>query len=203
MKEPRIDLIILGVIFLAYISVPSLSQDSMAYSNRQWHFEVTIPASWHYTEASQLQAHDEAERQRVQFAEDAGLVVTISKFPINTNIDFNPNINISAKSIMIDPPPRNDNQIIRYAKNILLSMVNPGNNSDIEELKFNGLLGVKTIYLYQLPSQKGLYDIFTILTILIDKKTNNCFIITSSCLENTKSEYESLFNEVVKGFRLS
>jgi len=189
--------------FVNYILPSADAQDLKTYFDDIWGFRVSIPANWHYTTSSQIiaQADQGDQPQKAQIVRDTGLVVTISEFSLDAPVKFNPNINIAAKNIELTPKPRHEKQIIDYAKNILSATIKTTDLKNIKEIRINGLVGVEAVYRYQLPTTKEVLNIFGKTTILIDRQSNNYFILTASCLFEKNKEFMDIFNDVIKSFR--
>ena len=198
-------ILILYVSCTIFLVISSTRAESIkVYSNKNYGFSINIPEDWYVTEVDQIieQSNKKVEQsQKLELIKEAGLVVSISKFSFNQRVDFNPNINISTKKIEFSPKP-NTAQILNYAKQILLSLVQQKKELDVREIKFNGVIGVEATYEYQLSHNNKNINIFALTNVLIDQKTNNYFIIVASCLKEKSNEFEKLFRETVKSFKL-
>lgn len=197
-------LIFICIIYCVFFLASSVNaQNLQVYSNQDWHFQINIPPKWHFAEANQLveQSDKAKQHQKSDLIKGSGLIVNISKFPFNQKIDFNPNINISAKNIEISPK-LNTVQLVDYAKQILFSLVQQKEKLDVKDVKFNKLVGAETAYEYQLSNNSKMIDIFALTTVLVDKQTNNYFIIVASCPKGNSSEYQELFEQTIRTFKL-
>ena len=194
-------IIILLVVF--FISPLAQAESLSVYTNKDLNFQISLPQEWYLTELSPLieRFNQEKQYQQADFIKKSGLIVSASQFPPNQKADFNPNINISSRNIEIAPTPKR-NQLIAYAKQILLSLVPKGNNLVAEEIYFNNLIGVQASYQYQLSNNNTILNISALTTIIIDEQTNNYFIIVASYSNESSKEYEDLFKETVKSFKL-
>lgn len=195
---------ILGISCTIFFLIPLVkAQNLKVYSNKDWGFSINIPEDWYFTEANQIieQSNKDKQSQKLELIKESGLIVSISKFPFNQKVDFNPNINISAKNIELSPKP-NTTQIVDYAKQILLSLVQQKKGLSVREVKFNGVIGAETAYEYQMFHNNKNINIFALTVVLIDQRTNNYFIIVASCLKEKSNEFEKLFRETIRSFKL-
>lgn len=179
------------------------AESSSVYTNKDWRFQIDLPAGWYLTETDSLieRFNQEKQYKQADFINKSGLVVSASQFPSDQKAEFNPNINISSRNIEIAPAP-NRSQLMAYAKQILLSLVPKGNNLAVDEISFNSLIGVQSTYHYQLSGNNKILNVLALTTIIIDEQANNYFIIVASCPEESSKIYEDLFKDAVRSFKL-
>lgn len=172
------------------------------YTNKKWNFQINLPQGWHYIERDQVIKQIKGLNQEsYELLRKSELIVNISEYPFGSGVGFNPNISISARNIVITPQPATDNQIVEYAKKLLLSLGKGGNITDIQQGKVNELISVSSDYEYQLQSSNGPVSISNSSTILISKATNNFFIITATCKKENKELYSPIFKVEIASFK--
>jgi len=179
------------------------AEDSQsAYANHEWNCQINVPPGWHCIEGKQIvQKIKDLGRDSHELVEKSGVIVNISEYPFGSKVDFNPNINISAKNIVITSQPATERQIVEYAKKVLLSLVPSGSISDIQQGKVNDLISISSEYEYQLQASQGTVNISNLSTILVSKTTNNYFIIIATCKKQEEEKYFPIFKTEIASFK--
>lgn len=173
-----------------------------AYINKEWDFQINIPYGWYYTEGKQIvEQIKELCQESHELVQKSAVIVNISEYPFGSKVDFNPNINISARNVVTAPQLVTEGQLIERAEKLLLSLSKSGNTSDIQRGNVNGLISISSEYEYRLQSSKGTIDISNLSTIIISKSINNYFIITATCKKEDKEKYFAIFNTEIASFK--
>jgi len=184
-------------LFLWFVLTNAIGETQESYINNEWGFRVSIPKGWYVTEAStilqSLESQQNISSEALTAIKNSGLVINISEYPFASKVGFNPNLNISAKNISIEPKPSSDKEILNFAKQILSSMFT-GREHGFQEVSINGFVGINSSYKYL---TKDNVEIKNEIVILIDKDKNNYFIATFGYKDK---EYIDIFKRCIESF---
>ena len=173
-------------------------EEYKVYTNVQWNFQIDIPKSWNITEADEIikamESRQDISPQALEAIKNSGVLVNISQFPFASTIDFNPNFNISAKNIEVEPKPIDDKDILDFAKKILSSIFK-GEKCSFNKVNFNNFIGINSSYKAML---KDNLEVISEIVILIDRDKNNYFIITFAYKD---AQYLDIFKKSIESFR--
>ena len=172
------------------------------YANKGWNFRIALPQGWHYIEREQIiEKLKGVGQDSRELVERSDIITNISEHPFASAVEFNPNVNISAKNVVVTPHPATESQSVEYAKKLLLSLDPRGIISNVQQGKVDDLISVSAEYEYQLQSSKGIVDLFNFSTILVSKATHNYFILTATCKKEDKEKYSPIFKTVIDSFK--
>lgn len=178
---------------MAFVPAFCAAQEYEAVKNIPWNFTIEAPKGWVVSDIDAIikfaEGTQKLSAEQIETIRKSGVLLNVSKNPLDYTEGFNPNLNVSA--IKVVQQLTTDEEAMTVARQILAASTQQPAES-ATELRLEKLIGVKGQM--KTPEEAGKGDV----AILIDREKSEFFII--NYIYKTDEE-KQIFERILNSFK--